>query len=352
MNLTQRLQGAGLATLLALVLSVSGVANQPVQAAEISTPEIAESALSSSCLDYRVIGICVWITCTAVGCYTETSIKVTHYVPELVVSAYQEVGKNPWRGARGIVSTASELDLVSDAIGSATNSLFEGVSGEVADDVPRGGGTSTERHSNNHQTVRFKNADAVGHPALAAFDNLRGFMCRSGATPLVPYYVSEADSTAWRANIPEMSYPQALVPGVRELGQAGDVWGNVFPRSGFVTQTNDYKAGALAAQRVADFVTKPGQPHVYLPMRPPRGAGYWPPKPIREGEASTHRWQPLAPQREDSCAVWPDRGPMATYRDRRDGSGDYVWALWRPITCCERRGARLLYHTGGKGWVE
>ncbi|MCK0753552.1 TIGR03756 family integrating conjugative element protein [Chromohalobacter japonicus] len=325
-GLAQRLQDAGLATLLALVLSVSGVANQPVQAAEISTVEIAESALSTSCLDYQVIGICMWLTCTAWGCYTESSIKVTHYIPELVVSSYQSTGENPWPAVRMMAQP---------------------------NNLSQAGGTSTDRHSNNHETLRFKNVDAIGHPALATFQSdWGGFLCKSRGKPMLPYFLSTLDPAAWRSNIPESGYPQALTPGVRELGQPGDLWGNIYPRGGFINQNNDYKAGAVAAQRVADVVTRTGQPHVYNPLLSHHDEGYWPPDPVKEGDRSTHRWQPLAPQKEDSCAVWPDRGPMATYQDRRDGSGDNVWAMWRPITCCARRGEELLFDTGGDGWVE
>ncbi len=121
------------------------------------------------------------------------------------------------------------------------------------------------------------------------------------------------------------------------------MWSNIYPRSGFLTQVHDYKAGATIAQRSADIVTRTGQPHVYTPLVASRRDGYWPPGPVIEGDASTHRWQMLTPKMTHSCRVWPDRGITDTYADRLDDGGDYAWTLWRPYRCCQRRGQTLLY---------
>ncbi len=64
--------------------------------------------------------------------------------------------------------------------------------------------------------------------------------------------------------MPEMFYPEALIPGMREVGRVGDSWGNIYPRSGWVTQAHDYKASATIVQRV-DIVTRTAQPHIYFP---------------------------------------------------------------------------------------
>lgn len=62
----------------------------------ISTPEIAGSALSPECVKYRVVGVCYWLLCTQFGCSVRTSVKVRHFRPDLVVSAYSLTGQNPW----------------------------------------------------------------------------------------------------------------------------------------------------------------------------------------------------------------------------------------------------------------
>lgn len=148
---------------------------------------------------------------------------------------------------------------------------------------------------------------------------------------------------AWRENMPEMFYPEALTPGMREVGRVGDSWGNIYPRSGWVTQAHDYKASATIVQRVADIVSRTAQPHIYFPAAKTGGAGEWPPGPVEEGQARTHKWQILYPQMSNTCSVFPNGGQTDTYSSQISNQGDYAWALWRPYSCCKRRGQTFLY---------
>lgn len=291
----------------------------PRSAQAINTGEIVASAASWDCLDYQAKGVCVWLTCTPFGCYTKTSVKVEHYMPDLVVSVYQETGDNPW----------SEVSMLAPSNSTAKT----------------GGNQTAGRAGGEHKIMRFKNADAIGHPAAAGFDLLSsvGYTCDAGATPMQPYSLSVFDTPAWREEVPESAYPEALTPGLREVSSTGDTWGNIYPRSGFINQTNDYKAAAVVAQRVADFVTRTGQPHVYTPLDPSERDNYWPPDPIKEGDASTGKWQRLQPNKTSSCSVFPDQGIAASYSDLIADDGDYVWALWRPYQCCKRRGETLIF---------
>ncbi|ERV84946.1 integrating conjugative element protein [Pseudomonas aeruginosa BWHPSA028] len=141
---------------------------------------------------------------------------------------------------------------------------------------------------------------------------------------------------------PEQVYPEALIPGLREVGGifSGDMWGNLYPRSGFLHQTDDYKTAAVIAQRAGDITTRIGQLHVYLPMRAAPKDGYWPAGELREGDASTGKWQELTPSLSLNCAVFPNSGPKTQAVD-----GDYAWALWRPYSCCQRKGQIFLGST-------
>lgn len=303
----------------ALLVSAT-LAPRPAQA--IGTGQIVASAASWDCLDYKVTGVCVWLTCTSFGCYTQTSVKVKHYMPDLVVSVYQQTGDNPW----SVVSPLAPRNSTAEGGGDRTQG-------------------SARSEAQAHRQLRFKNADAVGHPAAAGFDLLSsvGYTCDSAATPMKPYFLSVFDSLAWREGVPESAYPEALTPGSREVGRTGNVWGNIYPRSGFISQTNYYKAAAVIAERVADFVTRQSQPHVYTPLQASSRPGYWPPGPVKEGDASTHKWQRLQPNLTKSCSVFPDRGIAASFDDVTADDSDYVWALWRPYECCQRRGQELIY---------
>lgn len=289
----------------------------------ITTPEIATSALSPDCVNYRVVGLCYWLYCTPFGCTVRTSVKVSHFRPDLVVSAYSNTGQNPW----------AEMSLLSPPLPG----------------VAEGGGDTNPRSASQHSKIRFKNADAIGFPAgdeLAKFFTQFGYICSPSSQPFQPYFLSQLDTLAWRSGVPEITYPEALTPGMREVGQNGDIWGNIYPRAGAISQMHDYKAAAVIAQRVADLVTRSGQPHIYTPLTASSRTGYWPPSSVIEGDNNNHRWQMLMPKKSASCSVFPDGRATDTYADKLAEDGAYAWTLWRPYKCCPRRGQTFLGSTG------
>ncbi|EAT5878054.1 TIGR03756 family integrating conjugative element protein [Salmonella enterica] len=301
----------------------------PAVNAAINTATIVASSASPSCISWRVSGICYWLLCTPFGCTVKTSIKVKHFIPETVVSVYQDKGKNPW----------TEMALVSGTSGGVENAISGALAGLSA-----GGGESVSKVPGQRSLhTRFKYADAIGHPATSLIGGqIPGYSCNSAATPLLPYFLSTLDTLVWRTGVPELAYPEALIPGKREVGNQAsqNMWGNVYPRSGFITQQDDYKAGAVIAQRVADIITRSGQIHVYQPLVGHRSPGYWPPDPVTENTGTkNHKWQRLSPALSQSCAVFPDTGGHVAE------DGNYAWALWQPYSCCKRRGQTFLYST-------
>ena len=67
--------------------------------------------------------------------------------------------------------------------------------------------------------------------------------------------------------------------------------------------------------------------------------GYWPAGALIESDASTGKWQELTPRLSSTCAVFPHG-----HRRVQATEGGYAWALWRPYSCCERRGQIFLGH--------
>ncbi|WP_429436353.1 TIGR03756 family integrating conjugative element protein [Pseudomonas sp. BS3782 TE3695] len=286
----------------------------------LDSGSITSSVLSSGCLEYRIVGICFWLLCTPFGCTVKTSMKVRHFIPELVVSSYATTGDNPW----------TEMAALSAPISGA-----------------EGGGNLITPNTHRDNLPRFKNVDGIGHPggwAATQLASQSGYACASGATAFMPYYLSTLDSLAWRQGIPESFYPESLMPGLREIGRqaSGNMWGNVYPRQGILVQPDDFKAAAVMAQRAGDVITRNGQPHVYVPLTPAKRDGYWPPGPIVENDASTHKWQLLYPQVQATCAIFPsDPVPGA--------DGGYAWSLWRPYSCCKREGQTFLFSIDFEG---
>lgn len=284
----------------------------------IDTATLASSSLSPACLAYRVVGVCYWLRCTPYGCKVKTSVKVRHYVPDAVVSSYANTGANPW----------PEVALLSPVNPSA-----------------QGGGDSTTNQAHENALLTFKNADVIGHPGALIFSRFAsqfGYSCAGASTPLMPYLLSTFDTLAWRHNLPEMFYPEALMPGHREVGAmaSGDLWGAVYPRGGFVQQPDDHKAAAVIAQRAGDVVTRRGQPHLYKALLAKAQPGYWPAGELHEGDTRSGQWQRLQPALSMSCAVFPSAGALPQAED-----GAYVWALWRPYSCCKRQGQWFLGST-------
>ncbi|WP_069865681.1 TIGR03756 family integrating conjugative element protein [Pseudomonas citronellolis] len=284
----------------------------------LNTATIVSSVLSPDCLEYRVVGICYWLRCTTSGCSVETSVKVKHYVPDAVVSSYSNTGENPWVEVRSM---------------------------SLPNASAQGGGDGTTNRDDENNLAKFKNVDVVGHPggyALGRFASSSGYACKGADTAFMPYLLSVYDTIAWRYNVPEMLYPEALVPGLREIGtRAGrNLWGNIYPRGGFLHQTDDYKGAAVVAQRAGDIVTRRGQLHVYQPLLADAEDGYWPASELVETDATTGKWQELTPTLSRTCAVFPHSDRMVQAQQ-----GDYAWALWRPYACCEREGQVFLGST-------
>ena len=311
-----------------------------VNAATITTAQILKrtSAATFACMQWTPVGLCFWLDCSFLACTVDSSLKIGHYNPDLVVSSYNELGGNPWLEIRS-------------SLGLAQKAAASGILGSLLP-VPIGSaGNRTEGSTNNrdHKNLLFRETDAIGHPQTILSGFLPGLICDSQTQAFIPYFQSGIDALAWRQEIPEIFYPASFIPGLRELGDWPlHTWGGVFPRTGWTTQAEEPKAAALNAQRAGDIVTRSGQPHVYLPVTglPSRNQRVWPPGPLIETDARTGSWQMLLPRHETSCKVFGtnDLSSLNGWgAGRVDEGGDYVWNLWRPYKCCQRRGQFFLF---------
>lgn len=300
---------------LGLVSLITGLtAYNANEAYAVTTSDIAQATMDTDCMEWGVVGVCFWLECYP--CSVETSIKVKHYIPEVVVSSYANTGENPWEDVASYSSETSK----------AQGTGFLITPNKKRDNLPR-----------------FKNADIIGHPSSYLLNNMDvDYICESATTGFFPYYLSTLDIPAWRWGLTEMHYMASMIPGRREIKDGDNGWGSVFPRQGFLVQSDDGKAGAVMAQRSADFVVRTGEPHVYwsISTDPDESEGWWPPgyyeDPLIEGDITTHKWQPLHPS-VDSCRVFPTDGEV-----EQDEQGGYAYALWRPYRCCEPEGAFLF----------
>lgn len=112
-----------------------------------STPAViantAKAALS--CVSYTIEGVCFFLYCSWNGCRIRTSIKVSHYVPDVVVSTYNEPSRHPWSDIGALAATT-------------LTSAGSALTGRILDSSA-GGLNSSSAMAN------FKGADAIGNPA-------------------------------------------------------------------------------------------------------------------------------------------------------------------------------------------
>lgn len=321
--------------LLPLLVSLAAAIQAEEEAAgsadTIASTDIIKHGYSFACMRYQAVGVCFWLKC-GYGCSVKTSVKVEHYNPDAVVSAYHETGDNPWTDVQALTG-----ELTGDQ---------EGGNGT-------GGGAASQRGDDS--SLRFKNVDVFGSPALVGFSawaSKSGYVCKSAVTSYEPYFISSLDSLGWRWSIPDMFNLASYIPYQRDIRDGGAFWGSVYPRSGFVLQPHDYKAAAVAAQRAGDIVTREDQGHIYDDMLADKEDGWWPPEELTEGDDSTGDWQRLLPEAETGCAVFPpsDDTQEVDVEDPNPGSdkGDYVFHLWRPYQCCKKNGQVFLFSVGGK----
>jgi integrating conjugative element protein (TIGR03756 family) len=197
------------------VVFLASVSFTPTVAAyELSTLSIIQNTLAATknCLHYRVTGICFWLDCHYGICTTNTTLRVEHYLPDVVVSVYQKTNSNPW-------DYAKKLDELAYPLGNAQCEKMLGSSlgyGQAP--------ASTQTDMDTH----FKEVDVIGNPALLLLKRFNDIFISSVAKSFKPYYVSLVDSYAWRTPLIEMAlYPQFVLPGVRTVGSAFNSWGNV-----------------------------------------------------------------------------------------------------------------------------
>lgn len=311
------------------LLCAAVLAHAPLSAAVefTTTAALFAQAIASypSCAFLHISGICFWLFCTPFGCTIKASTRFSHFAPDLVVSTYHDVATHPWPEI-GIPLAAATTSTISALLGKPLS--------DSAGTLSRGDRTDKNR--------RFRDADAIGHPATAIGP------CQTAVSPFVPYFMSALDALVWRSYLPaELLFPESLIPGMREVGSwPANTWGNVYPRTGEVIQQHEVKGAAVLSQRIADFVTRPGQPHVYAYVSSAalavRGSQLvWDPPPATEMNPMGGLWQ-MNVAVPTGCHVFGlnDTASPVSYGDAMTtNSGSYAYTLWRPYACCRVRGA-------------
>ena len=92
----QRFTGV-LASLALALLPIRASAQVSPDIVGTATPAILATTVAGfpSCIAWRPTGVCFFLHCTIFGCSIRTSIKVSHYVPDAIVSTYADTLNQP-----------------------------------------------------------------------------------------------------------------------------------------------------------------------------------------------------------------------------------------------------------------
>jgi integrating conjugative element protein (TIGR03756 family) len=257
---------------------------------------LAEPLSADDCIQFRVVGVCIWIVCTPYGCDIDVTVKYGHFNPDVLVR----------------VSNPQGINRVEDPV-------------------------RTDSHTRNHNNLIYQDAVAVGHPLTGQL------YCPSNTSAGTGYFASTVDVPSWRWGGLDALDSATWIPGQREIGRwPRNHWGHVYPRTGWTLQPEPPKSAAVIAQRVGDIITRGGQPHVYRSIlgRPIFIADQkltWSPASLLENSNEEGWWQPTSPTMEDCLLFGADDTPQQTGwgGGRVAEDGTYLHALWRPYTCCE-----------------
>ena len=299
-----------------------------------------------SCLDYCFKGVCFWLDCEIwpPSCSIKTSLRVGHNNPDFVVSAFPDLGGNPWEEFTSIWGDIHE-NLGQEVVS------WIGMPSEVT-----GGGeavTTSEQDTTKQHTnsTTFREVDVVGY--YYDFSNYSDeYFCGSNVTAFMPHYSSAMDGYLWRTGTTDVLYTLHVflesigIPYFKE-------WGGIYWRTGFIKQLNPAKANAVLSMRAAHIASRSGETRVYMPasgdpdsdqrfFRNPGG--------IEADGSNGSVWQMIAPKKDNECYVFDDIAESEptgadTWANGRwsDNQSSSVYMVWRPYECCKKQDDVYLF---------
>ena len=320
-------------SLILVLISRSGVI-WAAPSTGITTVSITKNTIAAlpSCLHYRIVGVCFWLVCNF-GCSVATTLKVDHYLPDVVITTYPEFGTDPW------VEMNKTLDKVSYKTG---NKIYSALNAGM--EIKKGAMNSADSSDGD---IRLEEVNVIGNPAVAGISNRS--LLTGQAVPLLPYYQSQLDSAEWRSGLAEQFYPEAWIPGKDDVGTfLINEWGAVYPRQAFIMQPNVGKASTVIAVRGGNIATTPAFNHLAqnlaaapCPEQDCTTAG-----PILSDAPKT-QWQMLRPETQTTCQAKIDYEVRPSWIEHQPDDQTYAWVVWREYRGCINGPGQYLGSVGG-----
>lgn len=271
---------------------------------------------------WHPIGMCVWMHWSMFGPYYTYTLELDEYLPDLVVTVFNENGDDPW------TETKVSFDKLSQALG---NTTIRAVTG---DELTDGHNTSTRGEMNNNSVIT-KSVDVIGSPMSLL--NIPYVTLRADTTGYMPYYQSGVDAVPGRLGIAEALRKETWNPMGNYIGGSFiNHWAYEFPRDMSVDNNNDFKASVSVALHAADIVTNRNTLHVVNSTADSCGRNCSVANVIEENADEHEIWEEVYPtdkhiqlgQSDTSSAT-----PLGQ-EDEKQGHGNYVYVIWRHYRGC------------------
>jgi integrating conjugative element protein (TIGR03756 family) len=325
---------AAILLLLSVLTNVMATTKSP---GSISTFSIAWKSARHT-VDYShfsVIGSCVWLDKDALGVPSLSfTLELDEYLPDMIVTSFNEAGDDPWDAAR------ISLDKASYATGNIASKSMTGYS--------LGNGQTSEDNDGGQKanSLITKYVDVIGNP-----DPLKYFpflSLRLDTHSFFPYYSSAVDTTGRLGIAEALRLPQNMNLLGYIIGQGfTNKWGYEFPRSMTSNTTNDYEASVMSALRAADIVSNKNTLHIVKSTRDSCGANCAVANVIEEQHDKHEIWEEVYPHDrhiqlgQDARAILP--GHYLGENDDKAGNGNYVFLVWRHYRGCIQHSGKFLW---------
>jgi integrating conjugative element protein (TIGR03756 family) len=300
----------------------------PVQAefvpTALTTPFLIQSGLQAlpACISYQVTGACFWLQCGLEGCSTHQTPKVKHYVPELLVFVYPDYDRMPW----------IEYKLLRAPLKKATEAAYTvGLGFPLSDGHLSGPNSSL-------QEVTLLEAVVAGHPILGV---LPPYLLRGRGSPGLPYFDSLTDVLLWRGGETEMLPPPSYILSSKNtVGPELAPFGSVYPRTGFLLQSDFSKSAATIAVRALHVVSSFPTLHLASGLAP---CAYSECRvaPIIDGASEKTRYQQILPFQDAYCTEHIHHHPL--FLSAIQATEIFAWAVWREYEGCLPGVGQFIY---------
>ena len=302
---------------------------------EMSTFSMA-MAIAPHYMDYmhlKMIGVCAWVHMTPIGPSTSIKPEWDEYLPDLIVTVYNENGDDPWDIAK------ITLDKAAFSAGSASMKTVTG------DDLTDGRNASIQSSQQSDSEVT-KSVDVIGSPMDVI--SIPYFILKSDTTMFVPYYQSALDSVPSRIGFAEAIRPETYNPVGHYIGGSFlNHWAYEFPRSMTVDNDNDYKASVSIALHAVDIVTNKNLFHVVNSTDDSCGRNCAVSNVIEEMNNNHEIWQEIYPNNHPIQLGQSDLTSISPLyqSDITAGHGNYIFVVWRRYRGCVQGVRTLLWYS-------